>query len=45
VNGDIYANKLIVIEGGEFNGRIKMKADKLNVLDFESKSQEISLQR
>jgi cytoskeletal protein CcmA (bactofilin family) len=45
VKGDIYTNKLVVIEGGEFNGRIEMKADKLNVLDFESKSQEISLKR
>ena len=42
VKGDIYTNKLVVIEGGEFNGRIEMKADKLNVLDFESRSQEIS---
>jgi cytoskeletal protein CcmA (bactofilin family) len=45
VTGDIYTNKLVVIEGGEFNGRIEMKADKLNVLDFESRSQEISLKR
>jgi cytoskeletal protein CcmA (bactofilin family) len=45
VNGDIYTNKLIVIEGGEFNGRIEMKAEKPNVLDFESKSQGISLKR
>jgi cytoskeletal protein CcmA (bactofilin family) len=45
VKGDIYTNKLVVIEGGEFNGRIEMKADKLNVLDFESRSQEIFLKR
>ena len=45
VNGDIYTNKLVVIEGGEFNGRIEMKADKPNILDFESRSQEISLKR
>jgi cytoskeletal protein CcmA (bactofilin family) len=45
VKGDIYTNKLVVIEGGEFNGRIEMKTDKLNVLDFESRSQEISSKR
>jgi cytoskeletal protein CcmA (bactofilin family) len=45
VKGEIFANKLLVMEGGEFNGRIEMKSDKPNVLDFESKSQEISLKR
>lgn len=45
VNGDIYTNKLVIIEGGKFNGHIEMKPDKLNVLDFESKSQEIALKR
>jgi cytoskeletal protein CcmA (bactofilin family) len=45
VNGDIYANRLIVVEGGRFNGRIEMKPEKPNVLDFESRSQEISLKR
>ncbi len=35
VDGDIYTNRLVVIEGGEFNGRIEMKTDKLNVVDFE----------
>jgi cytoskeletal protein CcmA (bactofilin family) len=45
VKGDIYTNKLVVIEGGEFNGRIEMKTDKLNILDFESRSHEISSKR
>ena len=45
VKGNIYTNKLVVIEGGEFNGQIEMKPDKLNVLDFELKSQEISSKR
>jgi cytoskeletal protein CcmA (bactofilin family) len=43
VNGDIYANKLVVIEGGQFNGRIQMKPEEPNVLDFESRSHEIAL--
>jgi cytoskeletal protein CcmA (bactofilin family) len=43
VNGNIFTNKLVVMEGGEFNGQIEMKTDKLNVLDFESRSQEVSL--
>jgi len=34
VKGDIFTNSLVVVEGGEFNGRIEMKAEKLNVLDF-----------
>ena len=40
VLGDIFTNKLSVKEGGEFNGRIEMKAAESNVLDFESKSGE-----
>ena len=43
VQGEIFTDKLIVIEGGQFNGQIEMKSDKPNVLDFESRSQEISL--
>ena len=34
VNGDIYTDKLIIVEGGKFNGRIEMKSRKPNVLDF-----------
>jgi len=41
VQGEIFANKLLIIEGGEFNGQIEMRSDKPNILDFESKSQEI----
>ncbi len=44
VKGEIFTNKLMVLEGGEFNGRIEMKADdEPNVLDFEYKNQEISI--
>ena len=45
VQGEIFAKKLIVMEGSEFNGQIAMSSDKTNILDFESKSQEISLKR
>ena len=45
VQGEIFARKLIVMEGGEFSGQIAMSSDKTNILDFESKSQEISLRR
>lgn len=45
VNGEIFTNKLLVIEGGKFNGRIEMKTDKPNVLDFESRIQGLSLKR
>jgi cytoskeletal protein CcmA (bactofilin family) len=45
VNGDIFTNKLAVANGGQFNGRIDMNPDQSNVLDFESKSREISLIR
>jgi cytoskeletal protein CcmA (bactofilin family) len=45
VNGEIFTNKLLIIEGGKFNGQIEMKSDKPNVLDFESKVQGLSLKR
>jgi cytoskeletal protein CcmA (bactofilin family) len=45
VRGDIIADKLVVIEGGQFNGQIEMRSGKPNVLDFESRSQEISHKR
>ncbi len=38
VLGDIYTNKISVIEGGEFNGKIQMKKDEQTASDFESKS-------
>jgi len=40
VRGEIHTNKLMVMEGGEFNGQIKMKADDAKVLDFAPKSRE-----
>jgi cytoskeletal protein CcmA (bactofilin family) len=45
VAGEIFANKLVILEGGQFNGQIEMKPDKPNILDFEAKSQEISHKR
>lgn len=45
VEGDVFTNRLLIIEGGQFNGRIQMRPDKQNVLDFESRSQELSLKR
>ncbi len=45
VEGDVFTNRLLIIEGGQFNGRIQMMPDKQNVLDFESRSQELSLKR
>ena len=38
VLGDIFTNKLSVMQGGEFNGKIEMKIDESKVLDFQSKS-------
>ncbi len=43
VKGEIFTNKLLIMEGGEFNGRIEMKAGEQNVLDFESRNQDLSL--
>ncbi len=45
VTGEIFAEKLVVVEGGQFNGQIIMRSTKPNVLDFESRSQEISSKR
>jgi cytoskeletal protein CcmA (bactofilin family) len=45
VNGEIFANKLVVIEGGRFNGQIEMKSEKAHVLDFEPKVHRLSLKR
>jgi len=38
VLGDIFTNKLSVMQGGEFNGKIEMKIAESKVLDFQSKS-------
>lgn len=43
VKGEIFTNKFLVMEGGEFNGQIEMRADEPKVLDFESKNKEISV--
>ena len=40
VDGEIFANKLLVLEGGTFNGQIEMRPEKPNILDFESKIQQ-----
>ena len=40
VQGDIFTNKLSVIEGGEFNGKIEMKREESKDLDLEAKNQE-----
>jgi cytoskeletal protein CcmA (bactofilin family) len=45
VEGEIFTSKLLIMEGGQFNGQIEMSSDKTNILDFESKGQEISLKR
>jgi cytoskeletal protein CcmA (bactofilin family) len=45
VRGEILTPRLLVVEGAEFNGQIEMTSDKVNVLDFESRSQGISLKR
>lgn len=45
VNGEIFANKLLVMEGGELNCQIEMRAEESKVFDFESRNQGVSLQR
>lgn len=36
VSGKIFAAKLLMLEGGAFNGQIEMGSEKPNVLDFEN---------
>ncbi|MEJ2110747.1 MAG: polymer-forming cytoskeletal protein [Acidobacteriota bacterium] len=43
VKGDISTNKLLVIEGGEFNGQIEMGSDELTVLEIEPKKEVASV--
>ena len=38
--GDIFTNKLSLIKGGEFNGKVEMKMVEKKVSDFEPKSLE-----
>jgi cytoskeletal protein CcmA (bactofilin family) len=45
VDGEIYTNRLIMVEGGKFNGRIRMEPGKPNVLDFEAKVHSLSAKR
>ncbi len=45
VRGDIVTNNLAVMEGGEFNGKIEMQTEGSKVLEFESRSEELSLNR
>ena len=40
VEGDVFTDKLLVVEGGEFNGRVEMNQDTPKVMDFDSKSLE-----
>jgi cytoskeletal protein CcmA (bactofilin family) len=41
VTGDVFTNKLLVMEGAEFNGRIEMKAEQ-NVFEFDAKGKGVS---
>ncbi len=40
VEGDVFTDKLLVVEGGEFNGRVEMNQDTPKVMDFDPKSLE-----
>jgi cytoskeletal protein CcmA (bactofilin family) len=37
VNGEIFTKRFVIMNGGEFNGRIEMNAEMRNVLEFESR--------
>jgi cytoskeletal protein CcmA (bactofilin family) len=37
VNGEIFAKRFVIMNGGEFNGRIQMNSEIHNVLEFESR--------
>jgi cytoskeletal protein CcmA (bactofilin family) len=45
VKGQIFTNKFLVMQGGEFSGQIEMGTGESKVLDFESKSQENPIKR
>ncbi len=45
VKGDIFTDQLVVVEGGVIIGKLEMRADEANVLDFESKNQEVFVKR
>jgi cytoskeletal protein CcmA (bactofilin family) len=42
VKGDVFTDKLLVVEGGEFNGRIEMNGEEQKVLDYDSRPMEAS---
>jgi cytoskeletal protein CcmA (bactofilin family) len=42
VKGQIVTKKLLIMEGGLFNGQIEMSVSVPNILDFESKNREFS---
>jgi cytoskeletal protein CcmA (bactofilin family) len=42
VKGEIFTNKMLVAEGGELNGHVKMKAEESKIIDFESKNEVFS---
>ncbi len=42
VEGDVCTDKLLVVEGGEFNGRIEMNEEAPKVMDFGTKFPEAS---
>jgi len=39
--GDIYTQKLAIVEGGEVNGKIEMKKEESKVIEFEFEGQEV----
>jgi cytoskeletal protein CcmA (bactofilin family) len=41
VIGDIFTQKLAIIEGGEFNGKVEMKKEESNVIGLELKGREL----
>jgi len=40
VKGEIFTKRLMVMDGGEFNGRVEMKAGEPNDVEFESRNSE-----
>jgi len=43
VRGNIFTDNLLVIEGGEFNGKIEMRTGESKGPDFDSRGQELDL--
>ena len=40
VKGEIFTKRLMILDGGEFNGRVEMKAGEPKILEFESRNSE-----